>query len=203
MMRHMTPHTSRTPRRRLPLLARGLVAALALVAATPALASAGELVHVDPARDTRRALLDDERFTPAPNRDRLDVRRVRVTHDADHLDIRFRTRGPLPPHHFAVVGTIRTPQSTSDLDRSELFGEPHLSIGRAHRDIDCPRLRADRDRVRAVTRIVVPTSCIGNPRWVRVGLGVIGLRGTYFFVDDAFSRRVGDDPVLTRRIHRG
>ena len=51
----------------------------------------------------------------------------------------------------------------------------------------------------------IPVSCLGNPRWVRVGGGVVVLKGANFFFDDALDPEPseGKKLVLTDRLLAG
>lgn len=179
-----------------------LACATGLLLATPALASAADLVHTDPARDAQIGTSDGDLLHPAPTERRVDIRRVEVSHGADALVVRFRTRGALPVRKVFLGARVRTPSGTFDVTYLDFFGESGVSISRGVDDIACEGLTATPEG-RVVT-FVVPSSCLGSPQWVRVGVGAAQMRHNKMTMDDGFLRAGADDNLhLSRRIARG
>ncbi|GAA3548521.1 hypothetical protein [Nocardioides daeguensis] len=179
-----------------------LACATGLLLTTPALASAADLVHTDPARDVRSGTIDGDLLRPAPAERRVDIRRVEVSHGAEALVVRFRTRGALPGTKVFLGARVRTPSATFDLTYLDFFGESGVSMSRGVDDVACEGLTATPEG-RVVT-FVVPSSCLGSPAWVRVGVGAAQMRHQRMVADDGFSRRqIGDDLHLSKRIARG
>ena len=49
----------------------------------------------------------------------------------------------------------------------------------------------------------VPRNCLSEPRWIRVGQGVIAVSGDgNVYVDDGLRRGIRDDLRLSRRLYR-
>lgn len=190
-----------------PVAAVAAVAAMTVpaTASTPSAAASAssKLVHVDGAKDVQRASIDGETLSRAPGRKDADIRKVTVKHTAHRVVVTIRTRKAMPTKDFAVVETIRTPSRDFDVLHSNLFGSRDLELTRGARTISCDGLKAHRNRANRTVRLVVPTSCIGKPKRVRVGVGTIVMDGKNYFVDDGFASRAGDNLVRSRWIRRG
>ncbi|GAA1530716.1 hypothetical protein [Nocardioides humi] len=179
-----------------------LACATGLVLTAPALASAADLVHVDPARDVVGGRLDSDTDRVTPSERGVDIRRVRISHGTDALVIRFRTRGPLPRKKFFLGATVRTPAGTFDVTYTKMFGAVYEMVTQDDQDIACTGFTTSLER-KAVT-FVVPTACLGTPPWVRVGVGAGVIRGKRLFADDGLRRGIDDEKLrLSRRIARG
>jgi hypothetical protein len=60
------------------------------------------------------------------------------------------------------------------------------------------------DTVADTVRVVVPRTCLDDPSWVRVGVGLTSFtRLAILYVDDARSDGVHDDAVLGSRLAAG
>jgi hypothetical protein len=143
--------------------------------------------------------------TPAPEQERGDVRRVRVSHHDRRLVVRFSMRKALAGDHVLSYA-IRTPRGGFILDRGKVPGAK-ATVG-LHKQpsgkrIRCSGMRWDIDRERATVAVSIPRWCIGRPRWVRVGVVVVsGMGSDYMYVDDAMSSG-GELYRLSPRVYRG
>lgn len=200
-MRTMT----RTPLSR---LLSGIAGAALLITATPALASAADYTHTDATRDAVKIRLDgpgkgrtDRREAP------VDIRTVRVSHTADNLVVKIRTRSALPAKKFFVGVSLRTPGGASyEVEYLKMFGTSvnELSSGGDGDRIECAGYRVGADRARRLTTVVVPTTCLGDPAWVRVGAGVARFAHKQMWADDGLvDRRIGNQLRYSPRIARG
>src|SRR3954451_2682299 len=99
------------------------------------------LVHIDPAHDVRRAVLDDDTMIKAPARADVDIRKVVVRHDATRVVSTFTTRRAFPSRRAAVIETIRTLKANFDVFSGNVFGDYELSIRRGAQEVRCPGLR--------------------------------------------------------------
>lgn len=197
-------------RNRPPALVRlvaGLAGATALVAVTPALASAADYRHTDRTGDVRSSDIRSASDTirrPAPRERAVDIRTVRVSHTADRVVVKIRTRGPIPTRKFFVGAVLRTPGGTFEAGTYKFFGYAGNELTSGSDAVECAGYRTDLDRARRLTTIVVPTTCIGSPAWVRVGAGASRIVGKRIYADDGLrSGPLGEDVGLSPRIARG
>ncbi|HET6153425.1 MAG TPA: hypothetical protein VFE15_10735 [Marmoricola sp.] len=136
--------------------------------------------------------------TKVPTRTNGDLRVVRVTHTASRVRIAttfvdLSPGGNLQEHDFA----IRTPKALYD---AEVFAVPghwrgSAALSRGNRQRSCPKMTSTIDYTKNTTVLVVPTSCLGAPRWIRAGAGMTIVSGTTQYADDGLSGTAGD--VLT------
>ncbi|MBU2696190.1 hypothetical protein [Pimelobacter sp. 30-1] len=189
----------------IPRLLAGLAGAALLVTAAPAVASAADFSHVDAVRDVRSGTLDSDAIRrPEPRERAGDVRRLRVDHRTDTLVLTFRTRGALPTGRYVVTAEVRTPGGTFEVSHGRMFGMTFSDVSVDSEPIACAGYRTEIDASRKRTTMVIPTSCLGTPAWVRVGGGTGIIRGKRLYVDDALrDGRVRDTIKLSPRIARG
>ncbi len=104
--------------------------------------------------------------------------------------------GPAPTSRSLRV---RTPAGTFEVETDRLARRPQVEMTRRSRAVECPRLRADSDPAAARAVITIPTSCLDDPRWVKVGAGIAsvesvttpeGVEQALVLADDA--HRVGE-----------
>ncbi|WP_436699473.1 hypothetical protein [Nocardioides sp. BYT-33-1] len=182
-------------------LAAAFAGATGLVLSGPGLASAADLVHTDPARDVMSATLPEDKAQPAPRERGLDIRKVRVSHGTEALVLHLRTRGRLPRKSFVVTGAVRTPGGVYNLEHMRFAGATESGLTFGDTAVPCPGFVTDRGR-RTIT-FTIPTPCIGDPAWVRVGVGVVRFGAQRYTADDGFSRTVGHQLRLSPRLPRG
>ncbi|WGX98407.1 hypothetical protein [Nocardioides sp. L-11A] len=182
-------------------LAAALAGALGLVATGPGLASAADLVHTDPARDVVTASFSSDKEQVAPGERGIDIRKVRVSHGTDTLVIHLRTRGRLPRKGVILNAAVRTPGGTYDLAHLRFAGATESALVIGGTAVPCAGFGAEQGRRTAT--FTVPTACIGDPAWVRVGVGVARTSGKRFYADDGLSRTTGMRLKLSGRIARG
>ncbi|WP_154402669.1 hypothetical protein [Nocardioides speluncae] len=199
-----------------PLVRRALgagcaaIVTLGLTAGVAPSAYAEKLVRDDARRDVVRAIESDagETLQPAPRAADPDILRVAVDHRTTALLIRTKYAAL----DRRVVRTDALEIRTSAGKRFEALTFVHkrgqwqgrTAIGTGSAGVDCPGLRHRFDYEANVATWTIPRSCIGRPRWVRVGVGTG--RGTWdgpFFIDDAFRKGIAsynENLVLSRRI---
>ena len=149
---------------------------------------------------------DGDDYLAAPTRRNPDILRFAVRHGRSQLVLRARLRDAfIPPvrtgelrlraeiAHDGLVGDV-TVQATARhrQGRVSVFG----------RDGDCRGGTSRIDYRREVVRVSVPTSCLGDPEWVRVGFSVWSMDRSYVWEDVALTSRKAVDR-RTPRIHRG
>lgn len=163
------------------LLRRSLrlaVAVLPVVALLPSTAYAERVVTRDPAGD---ALVTSdvegvEQSAVAPDQRTLDIVRTVVDHRPKVVRVRVQFRR-LATDPLMFVGTrLKLPRGKVDVFVEHLGGKPIVS-GAAYggKEIECPGLKADVHPSTRSTTLAVPTSCLGDARWVRVGVVAYGV----------------------------
>jgi hypothetical protein len=188
----------------------------------PAAAHAEKVVSKDAAGDvistvTDLMLLDTgDEMVPAPDNERSDIVRTSIDHRAGLLRVAVTFRDVRGTFGDTVVAEIKTP-TTRFMVLSERRGRETYTLMLGRRDVvPCGGLLTTVDRSADKVTVAVPTACIGDPRWVRVGVGAIGTTvehdaevGDRFrgFVDAAHATGLTDlttgGPVLGPKVRRG
>lgn len=183
----------------------------ALLFSSAGLASAQRWVHADPSGDAVTLIDDESTPTVAPDQKQGDVVQTTISHTRTKVVIRVRMRA-VPRDDWMAFGVVRTPRATFDLMQMKLGGGRHFAItkGDGDRDVRCAAKSSRIDRTALV--FTVPRSCLGNPRWIRAGVGVVTFDGSFLdeseeelatYADDALRRSIGDDIRLSPRLRRG
>jgi hypothetical protein len=115
-------------------------------------------------------------FTPAPANRTVDIVRTVVDHGDDRMrvSVKFRELGRDP---FLFLGArVQTPRAEFDVAVQYLRRKPRV-VGLVNGSdvIECRGVSTSVYRSTRSITLSVPTSCLGDPRWVRVGLGAEGL----------------------------
>lgn len=202
-----------------PLVRRALGAAcaatvtLSLAAGLAPSAYAEKLVRQDARHDVVKAAQSDagETLQPAPRAADPDIVRVAIDHRARVVLI--RTKYVALDRRLVRVDAleIRTSAGKRFMAQSVVLKrgkwQGATSIGTATAEVDCGGLRHRFDYEANVATWSIPRSCIGRPRWVRLGVGMG--RGPWSgpaFIDDAFRKGIDPDNEnlkLSRRIWKG
>jgi len=199
--------------------ARVLAALLPATLLLPTAAHAEELVIDDAVADvvtvgpTEEGQGDLANLVPTPDNLTADVVRTVVDHAERRLRVRVDLRELGRERQYFAVLSVRTPDGTFEVETDHLGRRPDADLTRRGRRVECPRLRTVTDRASSRATVTVPASCLGDPRWVRVGVGVAvlttattpeGVDEVVVLADDA--QRVGDvrDRIaLGPKVHRG
>lgn len=196
----------------------GVIAgAFALTAAGVAPAHAAKYVHDDAAADQTRTTCTDP-ANPATCTDAVDpavangdITRVAVRHAARKVFVNttytdVSTSADESMQLVQVVtnsgmrrlAAIYTPANSEDA--SVVLIRPNGKLVR------CRNMGAVRDTTANVMQVVIPRSCLGSPRWVKVGVGHAAapdFDGEVGVGDDALvSGALSDDIALSPRIRR-
>jgi hypothetical protein len=166
------------------------IAAVSAVAsaATPAMA-ASEAAR-DPGRDVRSAPLNTDALPkrPEPARRLGDIVRTTVSLSTD-LVITTKLRSLAAVGHQELSWTVVT--SADEVPGGWSGSLVYNGTRRGYftfldpiaNDPECAR--ADVDRAKKKVTLSVPTSCLDDPDWVRVGSGTLTLAGGRVYQDDA------------------
>ena len=156
-------------------LASVLVPVAALV--LPATAHAEKVVTEDSVGDV--VTIDESSATlqgsPAPDYAGVDVVRTAVAHGANRLRVVVQFRAlERESVQFTVVRVV-TPDRKYDVVVERLGGAPIANLSGGRRIAQCRALKAKVDLGADTVTATLPTSCIGSPRWVQVGVGAVAV----------------------------
>lgn len=159
------------------MLSRRLLAALislTAVLAAPTAAHAERVVTDDAIADAQsiRSDADEEVFTPAPVHMGADITRTVVAHGARRVRVHVRYRNLERTFPAAAYVKVRTPGRRFDIETSRNAPEGSTQLTRGLREdvVRCPGLRSSVDGARDQLTVSVPTTCLGSPAWVQVGV---------------------------------
>ena len=194
-------------------LARLVAVLVPVVLMVPTAAYAEKVVFDDAVGDVVSVVDDMElqESVLAPEYAGVDVLRTAVAHGANRLRVSVRFRAlQRDPFQLTIVH-VKTPDGSFDLTVERLGGKPITSIVRGRKDVECGGLGAKVDLGADTLTTSLPTSCLGDPRWVQVGVGAVALDAVdgqpdegAAYADDAI--RVGeirDRIALGPKVHRG
>lgn len=179
------------------LVTAGAVAALAL----PGAAYAETFKHADPAQDVQA--VDESSATDRPDNKTADVTRLTVRHTADQLTATVRLRALAKK--WTVVSELTTPDRSFVVLGSRTASGTGFGLSKpSGKPVSCDGITGSQSRSDHTISFVVPASCLGSPRWVKAGVGVVVGRATVY-ADDALRDGGADEDHLTlsRKIHRG
>jgi hypothetical protein len=184
---------------------RLLTALAPAVLLMPTAVHAAELTTEDAVADvvtvgpTEEGEGDLANLVPTPDNLTVDVVRTVVDHDVRRLRVRVDLRELGRERQYFAVLSVRTPTGTFQVETQDLGRRPKAELTRRGRSVECPRLRSVSDRTSSRATVTIPASCLGDPRWVRVGVGVAvlttatnaeGVEEVVVLADDA--HRAGD-----------
>ena len=169
-----------------------------------------DVVTVGP---TEEGEADLANVVPTPENLTADVVRTVVDHRASRLRVRIDLRELGRARQYFAVLRVRTPAGTFEVETDNLGRRPQVDMTRRGRSVECPRLRAVGDRAAARATVTIPASCLGDPRWVQVGVGVVelttrttpeGVEEVVVLADDAHrAGEVRDRIALGPKVRRG
>jgi hypothetical protein len=148
---------------------------------------------------------------PAPDYAGVDVVRTAVAHGAQRLRVSVRFRSlERDPFQFTIMH-VSTPQGGYDIQVERLRDKPVTSLARGRNDVDCRGLKTKVDLVAETVTTSLPTSCLGAPRWVKVGVGAVALAADQAspelaaaYADDAHrDGEIRDRIAPGPKVHRG
>jgi hypothetical protein len=199
--------------------ARLIVAVLPAALLLPTSASAEKVVTEDAAGDAQAVTSDtgvssDElELTAAPDETATDITRTVVAHGNTRLSLTVHLRDLVltSTNHQTYVRVV-TPQGQYQvLVGKDPGSRARSELTRRGRQMECRALRAAVDGGTDTVLVTLPTTCIGTPRWVQVGVGVVrvaepaDLGGHTLFADDG--HRIGDiresDVAKGPKVRRG
>ena len=185
--------------RRATRAALALFAGVLVVAGLAAPANAERYIHRDPSRDVQKVEfmnVDDNGFVHAPRRKQGDVVKVKIWHQVRAVRVVGKYRQLDREGAIGQFVSIRTPDGR--VHDFQVTAGPGAWKG-VEDDSECiighgVNYKRDRFSMR------ISRSCLGRPRWVRVGVGVISFTDRAIFADDAQSRRVRQNLTYSPRL---
>ncbi|MDP3891553.1 hypothetical protein [Nocardioides sp.] len=177
-------------------LLRGAAVTLAATALlVPTAAHAGKSVHRDAVGDVASFTDGDESFTTVPGQKVGDVVRSTGKHKGKRVSFSVKMRAlPKTKHPHGVVTRIVTNKKTYFADMSRVPGLGNdVFLTRNGKLIDCVGLRQKRSAKRNTLTVSVPRSCLGKPRWVRLGGAVYWSPGNKTLVDESHRTSLQQD----------
>lgn len=153
------------------------IVALPLVALLPSTAHADRVVTRDPAGDALVTSEVDgvEQSAVAADHRTVDIVRTVVVHDAEVVRVRTQFRRLASDPLVFIGARLKLPKGKVDVLVEHLGGTPIVSgTAGGGRELDCPGLEARVQRSTRSITLSVPTSCLRDPRWVRVGVVAFG-----------------------------
>jgi hypothetical protein len=171
--------------------------------------------HRDAVRDVVALSEVDEKevTTPAPKNRRADVRRITVAHSDEVLTITMRLRD-LARGHKISTATLRGSESTMAFaSLIRVHGKTRVQVQSVTEDgvVRCRGAEGVFRPRRDTVAFTIPTSCLGNPDWVRVSAIYVTFGNTpanaeNVKIDDPLRRGLRPAPsrtVWSPRIHVG
>ncbi|HWI42826.1 MAG TPA: hypothetical protein VNS81_04365 [Nocardioides sp.] len=192
-----TPH-ARPVRRAL-----AAVAAAGALILVPTAAQAQSWSHKDAQGDVQ-LLADDGAVTvPAPDRVKGDVVRVKVVHGTSRVSIRFTQRAAAPNHLYFYA--LRTAKADYELTRSRVGRDSDIRLTKAGKSkkLPCDGIAWSLAKGSTIVTASIPRSCVGNPRWIRAGVGVLTLGPAGMYTDDGLQPDSFGDLTLSPRVRKG
>lgn len=177
-------------------LVRSVVLGVTVAAAVlaPTAAEAKSYRHVDATGDMFSTTSSTKTFTPAPDRIVGDIVSTTIRHKSRNVVIQVQYRdlvanSEIDAHYF-VIRTSKMRRDVS-LVSAGSFPAGRVQMTKANgTKVSCHVGRRIDYSLNTAT-VVVPRSCLGRPRWVKVGMAAAELTGLGStdpqYVDDAFS----------------
>lgn len=192
------------------LVRSGVVAiAVAAVALTPTAAHAKRYTYADPAGDVVSIAGESETQTPEPTRENGDVISSAVIHKGRKVVMQLRYRDLSPSTETHAHGfLVRTPSMRRDIilvATDSMWGGRVVMTKPNGKKVRC-QVRKKLDYAANTATVAVPRSCLGNPRWVQVGMAAVMFTGfdasDLQYVDDAQATGLGAKPVFGPKVRR-
>ena len=198
---------------------RMLSLAVPVVLLAPAVAHAEKVVTEDAVGDARSYTVvydsgEEPEFLLAPDEASADIVRTVAAHGAKRLSVTVHLRDLQTSRPQISVIRVVTPAGTYTVAVEKSPGSrARAEIDTRRGDLECRGLRAGVDGAADTVSVSVPTACIGAPRWVQLGVGVIGFAmpadGTEptsetLYADDGHRSTISDNSIgRGPRITRG
>jgi hypothetical protein len=193
--------------------AGALTLATVLAVMAPTAAHAASYVHPDSTGDVlhlNESSSDGDSGTKVPDRTDGDIVRSAVVHGKGRVSMALSYRDLVAPTgsagtiHIFRIGTNkkRVRQVYVFASGSRPQGAVDFEKG-SGKSVKCKGVRWNINYSTNVVRASVPRRCLGNPKWVHVGMATATLADPDVFVDDAATNGyLGNEPKWGARVYR-
>lgn len=188
------------------------VAAALAVVLLPSAANAASLVAGDPVGDVQMMTLDssgDPTGDPVvvPTRTIGDVTKTSITHSTSAVRVvvyykALPASGSYNDHEFRFVTNALERTISLEAGTGAWAGKATMYYKSGSR-YSCTGLAYRIDYTHHLAIVTVPRSCLGNPAFVKVGVGFIAVAGSKLYLDDGMvNAGGGDNLVLSKGVYR-
>ena len=184
-----------------------IAAATGLVLLVPTQAQAGSYARPDAANDVSSSTGDGP-FVRTPSRIEGDIRSSAVAHAPRRVLVAIGF-GQLTQTTELTGHIFRLRTNRGKVRWVTVVAGPGHWAGRtvmqkpSGRRVKC-RLGTSIDYAADRVRVSIPRRCLGGPRWVKVGIGVVSAEGETFYADDALTDGIiRANPVYGPLVRRG
>jgi hypothetical protein len=183
-----------------------ILALLTLTIGVP-VAAQGAVVNIVDARGDVRRMDANGHWVKADGEQRADILRTRIQHTDHALLVRTKLdRLAREGRRVAMAMRIRTNDGTGrivQLEAGRRIGWRGQTMidNRRGSAVQCRTSHAI-DYANDVMMVRIPSSCLGNPRWVQATLVTVFLGGRTFLADNPHNTTMRIGGVWTRRIGR-
>lgn len=155
------------------------------------------VVHRDARRDVQRFDTETEKSRPAPRDRATDITRTVVDHRADRLVMKVDVRHLDRSGYRLLIAEILTSDGrrfefNADYSISPIGSRISLMRSKSYREVRCPGATWSVDPSANQVTASIPNSCLGDPRWVKVGVAAVGAPRNLTFSWGDDSRTRGD-----------
>jgi len=187
-----------------------VVAAAAVIPLVPTAAHADRYTYADHTGDVVSFTGGSDTATPAPERVVGDIAASAVAHRRGSVTVKMRyrdlTRGDEIAAHLFVIRTSRMTRDVTVVAAQGYYGGRVVMTKPSGKKVSC-RIARKIDYVANTVTASVPRSCLGQPRWVKVGMAGILFTGLgssdMQYVDDARTNgNLGSNPRFGPRVYR-
>ena len=190
-----------------PIRSAALVAATVVAVLAPSAAQAKSWSHADATGDVFSAPYKSNAFTPAPDRVVGDVIGSSIRHKRSAVVMQLQYRdlelGSEINGHIFLVKTP-TMRRLVTLAAASAFPNGRIEVRKpSGKKVSC-RVPHRIDYTANTATVVVPRSCLGKPKWVKVAMAGASFTGftstSTMWIDDALS--TGTSTVYSPRVYR-
>jgi hypothetical protein len=180
----------------------GLVALAVGALLAPSAAYADTMRHGDPQHDVAKRYLDHA--VRAPDNANADILRTVATHGKKSVTVKVKLAAV--GRYWDVRARIVTPKTyfVADLSWGD-FMYVHVTRHYVH-DVSCDAATYDVNGKQDVITLTVPRSCLGNPKWVKVGTDMtsgIHAANRYVYYDLGLATGYQNAFPVGRKLHAG
>ncbi len=181
---------------------RGLIGSATVVAlAVPGAAFAQTLHHSDPAHDVQQA--SGANTTDAPDNATADIVRLTLAHTPTKVNAKMKLRDYRAGTWF-YVENVKTATANFQVEGSHIAHKTTFTLTRGSKTLACDGLTHAIDKAHNTIAVTVPTSCLKDPNWVKVGVGYLrqASRGVLFADDGLRKADIRNDLTLSKRLKK-